>query len=57
MFQIARTVIFPNNPRDMSEAPYHEVFMVSDDVPTQSDETNEQRQQRENANAVRAQFR
>jgi hypothetical protein len=45
MFQIACTVISPNNPCDMSEVLDHEVFMVSDDVPPQPGEMNEQHQQ------------
>jgi hypothetical protein len=51
-FQIARTTISPNNPCDMFKVPDREVLAVSDDVPPQADETDEQRQQRENANAT-----
>jgi hypothetical protein len=43
VFQIARTVISPKNQGDMYEAPDREVLVVSDDVPPQAGETDEQR--------------
>jgi hypothetical protein len=43
VFQIARTVISPKNLGDMYEAPDREVLVVSDDVPPQAGETDEQR--------------
>jgi hypothetical protein len=53
-FQIARTTISPNYPGEVFEILVHEVLVVSADVPPQDGETDEQRIERENANAARA---
>jgi hypothetical protein len=53
-FQIARTTISPNYPREELETLDREVLVVSADVPPQDGEIDEQRVERENANAGRA---
>jgi hypothetical protein len=53
-FQIARTTISPNYPGVELETLDREVLVVCADVPHQDGETDEQRQERENANAARA---
>jgi hypothetical protein len=53
-FQIVRTTISPNYPGEELKTLDHEVLVVSADVPPQDGETDEQRQERENANAARA---
>jgi hypothetical protein len=53
-FQIARTTISPNYPGEELETLDREVLVVFADVPPQDGETDEQRVERENANAGRA---
>jgi hypothetical protein len=53
-FQVARTTISTNYPGEELETPDCQIFVVSADVPPQDGETDEQRQERENANAARA---
>jgi hypothetical protein len=53
-FQIARTTISSNYPGEELETLDREILVVSADVPPQDGETDEQRQERENANAARA---
>jgi hypothetical protein len=53
-FQIARITISPNYPGEELETLDSEVLVVSAEVPPQDGETDEQRQERENANAARA---
>jgi hypothetical protein len=53
-FQIVRTTISSNYPGEELETPNREILVVSRDIPPQDGETNEQRQERENANAARA---
>jgi hypothetical protein len=53
-YQIARTTISPNYSGEELETLDREVLVVSADVPPQDGETDEQRQERENANAARA---
>jgi hypothetical protein len=53
-FQIACTTISPDYPGEELETLDREVLVVSADVPPQDRETDEQRQERENANAARA---
>jgi hypothetical protein len=53
-FQIAHTIVFLNYLGEELETLYHEVLVVSADVPPQDGETNEQHQERENANTTRA---
>jgi hypothetical protein len=53
-FQIARKIISPNYPGEELETLDREILVVSADVPPQDGETDEQRQERENANAARA---
>jgi hypothetical protein len=53
-FQITRTTILPNYPREELETVDCEILVVSADVPPQDGETDEQHQERENANAARA---
>jgi hypothetical protein len=53
-FQIACTTISPNYPREELETLDREILVVSTDVPPQDGEIDEQRQERENANAARA---
>jgi hypothetical protein len=54
VFQIACTTISPNYPGEEFETVDREILVVSTDVPPQDGETDEQRQERENANATRA---
>jgi hypothetical protein len=53
-FQIARTTISPNYPREELETLDREVLVFSADVPPQDGEIDEQRVEHENANAGRA---
>jgi hypothetical protein len=53
-FQIARTTICPNYLGEGLETLNREILVVSADIPSQDGETNEQLQERENANAARA---
>jgi hypothetical protein len=53
-FQIAGTTISSNYPGEELETLDREVLVVSTDIPSQDGETNEQRQERVNANAERA---
>jgi hypothetical protein len=53
-FHIARTTISPNYPREELESLDGEILVVSVDVPPQDGEIDEQRMERENANAARA---
>jgi hypothetical protein len=53
-FQITRTTISPNYPGEELKTLDREILVVSADVPPQDGETNEQHQERENANAARA---
>jgi hypothetical protein len=53
-FQIAHTTICPNYPGEELQTLDREVLVISADVPPQDGETNEQHQERENANATRA---
>jgi hypothetical protein len=53
-FQVARRTISPNYPGEKLETLDREILVVSADVPPQDGETDEQRQERENANAARA---
>jgi hypothetical protein len=53
-FQIACTTISPNYPGEEFETLDLSILVVSADVPPQDGETDEQRQERENANAARA---
>jgi hypothetical protein len=53
-FQIARTTISPNYLGEEFETLDREILVVSADVPPQDGETDEQCQERENANAARA---
>jgi hypothetical protein len=53
-FQIARTTISPNYPGVEIETLDREISVVSTDVPPQDGETDEQRQECENANAAGA---
>jgi hypothetical protein len=53
-FQVARTTISPNYPGEEFETLDRQILVVSADVPPQDGETNEQRQEHENANASRA---
>jgi hypothetical protein len=46
--------ISPNYPREVFETPDREVLVISADVPPQDGETDEQRVERNNANATRA---
>jgi hypothetical protein len=52
-FQVAHTTISPNYPREEFETPDRQILVVSADVPPQDGETDEQRQECENANAAR----
>jgi hypothetical protein len=56
MFQIIRTIMSPKNRCDASKAPDREILVVSEDVPPQAGEIDEQHQQLENA-TVRAECR
>jgi hypothetical protein len=51
-FQIARTTISPNYPGEELETLDRQNLVISVDVPPQDGETDEQRQERENANAA-----
>jgi hypothetical protein len=51
-FQVAHTTIFPNYPGEEFETLDRQILVVSADVPPQDGETDEQRQERENANAA-----
>jgi hypothetical protein len=51
-FQVARTTISPNCPGEELETQDREILVVSADVPPQDGKTEEQRQERENANAA-----
>jgi hypothetical protein len=53
-FQVAHTTISPNYPGEDFETPDHQILVVYADIPPQDGETDEQRQERENANAARA---
>jgi hypothetical protein len=53
-FQVAHTTISPNYPGEELETLDHQILVVSTDVPPQDGETDEQRKERENANAARA---
>jgi hypothetical protein len=53
-FQVAHTTNSPNYPGEEFETPDRQIFVVSADVPPQDGEIDEQRQERENANAARA---
>jgi hypothetical protein len=53
-FQIAHTTISPNYLGEEFETPERQILVVSVEVPPQDGETDEQRQERENANAAKA---
>jgi hypothetical protein len=53
-FQVVHTTISPNYPGEEFETSNHQILVVYADVPPQDAETDEQRQERENANAARA---
>jgi hypothetical protein len=53
-FQVAHTTISPNYPGEEFEALDRQILVVSANVTPQDGETDEQRQERENANAARA---
>jgi hypothetical protein len=53
-FQVAHTTISPNYLREEFETLDRQILVFSADVPPQDGETDEQRQERENANAARA---
>jgi hypothetical protein len=53
-FQVAHTTISPNYPGEEFENPDRQILVFSADVPPQDGEIDEQRQERENANAARA---
>jgi hypothetical protein len=53
-FQIARTTISSNYLGEELETLDREILVVSTDVPPRDGEIDEQRQERENANAARA---
>jgi hypothetical protein len=52
-FQVAHTTISPNYPGEEFETLDRQILVVSADVPPQDGETDEQRQERENANVSR----
>jgi hypothetical protein len=52
-FQITRTTISPNYLGEEFEILDREILVVSTDVPPQDGETDEQSQERENANAAK----
>jgi hypothetical protein len=54
VFQVAHTTISPNYLGEELETLDRQIVVVSADVPPQDGETNEQCQERENANAARA---
>jgi hypothetical protein len=53
-FKVAHTTISPNYPGEEFETLDRQILAVSADVPLQDGETDEQRQESENANAARA---
>jgi hypothetical protein len=53
-FQVAHTTISPNYLREEFETLDRQILVFSADLPPQDGETDEQRQERENANAARA---
>jgi hypothetical protein len=53
-FQVAHTTISPNYPGQEFETLDRQILVVSADVPSQDGEIDEQRQERENANAAKA---
>jgi hypothetical protein len=53
-FQVAHTMISQNYPGEEFETLDHQILVVFLDVPPQDGETDEQCQERENANAARA---
>jgi hypothetical protein len=53
-FQVAHTTISPNYPGEEFETLDRQILVVSADVPPQYGETDEQHQERENANTARA---
>jgi hypothetical protein len=53
-FQVAQTTISRKYPGEEFETLDRQILVVSADVPPQDGETDEQRQERENANAARA---
>jgi hypothetical protein len=53
-FQVAHTTISPNYPGEELETLDCQILVISADVPPQDGETDEQHQERENANAARA---
>jgi hypothetical protein len=53
-FQVAHTTISPNYPGEVFETPDCQILVASADVSSQDGETDEQRQECENANAARA---
>jgi hypothetical protein len=53
-FQVAHTMISPNYPREEFETLDRQILVIYVDVPPQDGDTNEQHQERENANAARA---
>jgi hypothetical protein len=53
-FQVTHTKISPNYPGEEFETLDRQILVVSANVPPQDGETDEQRQERENANAARA---
>jgi hypothetical protein len=53
-FKVAHTTISPNYPGEDLETPDRQILVVSADIPPQDGETDEQRQECENANAARA---
>jgi hypothetical protein len=53
VFQVTHTTISPNYPGEEFETLDRQILVISADVPVQDDETDEQRQESENANAAR----
>jgi hypothetical protein len=53
-FQVAHTTISPNYPGEEFKTLDRQILVICADVPPQDGETDEQRQERENANAARA---
>jgi hypothetical protein len=53
-FQVAHRTISPNYPGEEFETLDRQILVVFADVPPQDGETDEQRQERENANTARA---
>jgi hypothetical protein len=54
VYQVAHTTFSQNYPEEEFETLDHQILVVSADVPPQDGETDEQHQERENANAARA---